>query len=151
MILSFADLAQNLFGMLAEPWRWALRRHRRAVERDRRAHARNFAVGGCRARPLDLHAAIHDLRIGKHLREVVDRARRHADRLELVQKLVARQARGQRAEVSDELGAVREPRLVVDVFFFLGERGLAKPAHSLANCPSLPEAMMMWPSAAGNT
>ena len=149
--LNFADLAQNLCGVLAEPRRGLRRRHRLAVEHDRGAHAGNLAVRGRGARQFEPHAAMNHLRIGEHLLEIVDRTGRHADGFELFQKLGARQARGQCAQLPDQFGAMREPRFVVDIP--LPWRAPARPstAHSLANWPSLPEAMMMWPSATGNT
>ena len=66
-----------------------LRRHRRTVKHDRRAHARDFSGLGGVAGKFELHAAVNHLRVGKNLFEIVDRSRRHADGFELVQKLVA--------------------------------------------------------------
>ncbi len=67
-----------------------------AVEADRRAHAWNLAGFGGRVRPLDLHAARHDLGVGKNLRQIVDRACGYALRLKFSQQLVTRQTRRQR-------------------------------------------------------
>ncbi len=66
-----------------------LRRHRRAIQHDRRAHARHRAglrVIGLR---IDAHAAMLDLRVLEHLIEIVDRPRRHADCFELGEEIVA--------------------------------------------------------------
>ena len=89
----FADLPQNLGGMLAEPRGGAFGRHRRPVDHDRGAHARNRAVLGGGARRVDLHAAVQHLRIGEHLVERVDRPGRNSDRLELGQQVVAPEGR----------------------------------------------------------
>ena len=89
------------------------------------------AVGGRGARPVEPHAAMNHLRIGKDLRQIVDRTRRHADGFELFQKLGARQARGECAQMPDQFGAMRQARFVVDVFFFLGERRLAQDGAQL--------------------
>src|SRR5262249_45016636 len=133
--LGFADLAQNLLGVLAQPRRRALGRHWHAVERDRRTHAWNHAAGGSRAFSRDLHAAMHDLWIGKRLREIVDRACRYADRLELLQERVARELRGELAEMCDQLGAMCQARFVVDEFFLPGEIGLAQHRAQLGELP----------------
>src|SRR3954470_18515817 len=82
--LPLADLFQNLRGVLAEPRRRARGRHRLAVDHDRRADARDGAELGERARQIELHAAVLDMRIVEHLVEIVDRTGRHADRFELV-------------------------------------------------------------------
>ena len=67
-----------------------------AVEADRRAHAWNLAGFGRGIRPLDLHAARHDLGVGENLRQIVDRACGYPLRLEFRQQLVTRQTRRQR-------------------------------------------------------
>src|SRR5215469_18600932 len=87
--LPFADLAQNLGTVLAEPGRWPLRRHRRPVQYDWRANAGNDAALRGRAFQFEPHAAMDDLLIGEHLLQIVNRAGRNADRFELVQKLLA--------------------------------------------------------------
>src|SRR5882757_203880 len=67
------NLPQYLRRMLPQPRRWVFRRHRLAVEHDRRAHARNRAGLGGIAPRVNLHAAMVDLGILEHLIEIVDR------------------------------------------------------------------------------
>src|ERR1700729_412788 len=102
--LCLTDLAQNLLRMLTQSWRRLLGRHRRAVERDRRAHAGDFAVGGPGARPLGLHAARHHLRMGKPLLEFVNRPGRHAGRLVFFQQRLIWKPRREPAQMPDQLG-----------------------------------------------
>ena len=52
-------------------------------------------------------APVFDLRIGKHLRQRVDRPGRNLHGLELVEQIVALHARGSGAELRDQLVAVR--------------------------------------------
>src|SRR5689334_2735781 len=94
--LPFADLLQNLSGVLAEPRRRMLRGHRRTIHHDRRADAGNASALGKGARNIEQHAAMLDVRIREHLVEVVDRAGRHADRLELVGEILHLELQGQR-------------------------------------------------------
>ena len=148
----FADLAQNFGGVFAEARRGALRGHRRAVEHDRGADAGNCAAFGGGAFEFELHAAMDDLRIGEDLIEIVDRTGGNAGGFELVQKLLALELRGQRAELADQFGAMREPALVVLVGRHRSaSSGAPRMPHSLTNWASLPVAMMTRPSATGNS
>ena len=90
------------------------------------------------------------LRIGENLGEIVDRPGRHADGFELVEKLGARHARGQLADALDQLGAVREPRGVVEAGAdaLLGEQPVdrfaaaepaAPPARAAQRAPLPPD------------
>ena len=106
-------------------------RHRLAVDHDRRADAGNGAGLGQGARQVELHAAMLDVRVVEHLIEIVDRAGRHADRFELVGQILHLELHGQRGELADELGAVGEPRLVVDVARVLRQLRRAEHAAQL--------------------
>src|SRR5690349_4292092 len=72
MALPFPDLAQDLRRVLAQLRRRTRRCHRRAVDHDRRAHARNGAALGLLARERELHAAVLHMRVGEYLVERVD-------------------------------------------------------------------------------
>src|SRR4051794_23789926 len=61
--LAFADLFQNLSRVLAEPRGRALRRHRLAIDHDRRADAGDRAQLGEGAWQIELHAAMLDVRV----------------------------------------------------------------------------------------
>src|SRR5215469_13937494 len=128
--LPFADLAQNLGAVLAEPRRWPLRRHRRPVQYDWRANAGNDAALRGRAFQFEPHAAVDDLRIGEHLLQIVDRTRWYAGGFELVQKLFAFPPRGQRAQFADEFGAMADAAFIVFVQVGLGQfRGAENAAQ----------------------
>src|SRR6516162_1928952 len=118
---ALADLPQDLRRVLAEPGRWALRGHRGSVDHDRRAHSGDRSARSRVALELQQHAAMLDLRIGKDLRQGVDRPSRNLHRLELVQKIVALHARGRGAQLRDQLIAAREPILVGEVGRVVGE------------------------------
>src|ERR1700733_3833063 len=67
--LALADLFQNLRRVLAEPRRRMLRRHRLSVHHDRCADAGDAAALGERARQIEQHAAMLDVRVLEHLVE----------------------------------------------------------------------------------
>ena len=92
----FADFFQDFRGMLTELRGAMLGRGAPAVEGDRHAYAWNLAGFGSRVRPLDLQAARHDLRVGKNLRQVIDRACGYPRRLEFRQQILTRQTHRQR-------------------------------------------------------
>src|SRR5580700_9199663 len=58
-----ADLFEEFFGVLAEPRRWAVRGHWRAVEHDGRADAGAGAAFGGGVFQFEPHAAMDDLRV----------------------------------------------------------------------------------------
>src|SRR5215475_12215276 len=80
-----ADLAQNFRRVFAEPRGGALRRHRSTADDDRRAYARDRTGLGCRARRVDPHPAMDDLRVGENLVKGIDRPGWNPYRLELGQ------------------------------------------------------------------
>src|SRR5690606_3747125 len=83
--------------------------------------ARNRAILGGRASRLDLHAAVHHLRIGEHLVERVDRTGRNSDRLELGEQVVAPEGNGPGRQALDQRSAVGKPAGVVLVGWFLSQ------------------------------
>src|SRR5260370_4372150 len=70
--LPLADLAQDFCGVLAELRRGPLRRHGPPADDDRRAYARNLTALCRRARPVDPHAAMYQLRVAESLVETTD-------------------------------------------------------------------------------
>src|SRR5262249_37121754 len=91
---ALADLPQDLRRVLAEPRGRALRGHRGSFDHDRGAHAGDRSTRSRIALEFEPHAPVPELRIGKDLRQRVDRPGRNLHRLELVQKIVALHASG---------------------------------------------------------
>src|SRR6478736_3707374 len=128
---ALADLPQDLRGVLAEPRGGAFRGHRRSIDDDRCAHPRDRPVRGCIALELQPQAPVFDLRIGKDLRQRIDRPGRNLHGLELVEKIVAFHARGGGAELLDQLVAACEPVLVGEVSRVVGEFAFANGGAKL--------------------
>src|SRR5262249_3926799 len=107
----------------ADPRRGALRRHGSTADDDRRAYARDRTGLGRRARRIDPHAAMDDLRVGENLVEGIDRPGWNPYRLELGQQVGAGPAHGQRGQPSDQLLAVLEPIGIRAIARLLGDFG----------------------------
>src|SRR5262249_21314576 len=122
-----ADLAQNFRRMFAKARGGPLRRHGSAADDDRRAHPRNLAALGGRARPLDAHAAVDDLRIGENLVEGIDRSGWNPNRFELLQQVATAPTHGQRREPRNQLVTVSQPIGICAVARLLGDFRL--PQH----------------------
>ena len=148
--LLFADLAQDFGGVFAQPRGGAFGSRRRAVEHDRRAQSGDSAAFGGVAFQVEPHAAMHDLRIGEDLAEIVDRARRNAGAFELVEKIVALELRGQRRQLADQFGAMRQPALIVLIFRHFGDLRLAENAAQLDELAVVAGGDDDSPSATGN-
>ena len=101
---------------------------RRAREAHRARHHRQLARGGMVE--LDAHAARLDLRFLEHLRDIVDRAVRHARRLEQLQPLA-------RAALLEDLG--EQPRQLGAVLHALAVGGEARIASELGAARRLAE------------
>src|SRR5262249_34102780 len=78
---------------------------------------------GRRARRLDPHPAMDDLRVGENLVEGVDRPGWNPYRLELGQQVGAGPAHGQRGQPSDQLLTVLEPIGIRAIARLLGDFG----------------------------
>src|SRR5262249_59901110 len=105
---ALADLPQDLCRVLAEPRGRALRGHRGSVDHDRGAHAGDRSARSPIALEFEPHAPVLDLRIGKDLRQRVDRPGRNLHCLELVEKIIAFHASGCGAELCNQFVAAGE-------------------------------------------
>ena len=64
---------------------------------------------------------MNDLRVGKYLLQIIDRTGRDAGGFQLIQKLFAFHARGQRAQFADQFGATLDPAFIVLIRLVLRE------------------------------
>ena len=92
------------------------------------------------------------LRVGEHLVERVDRSGRHADRFELGQEVVAlRWCRSEPMSRATSASRLASRSCCPCSPGSAPASGSPSTPHSFTNWLSLPVAMMMWPSATGNT
>ena len=148
-----ARVAQDLVRVLAEPRRGRARRPCGSPSMtigERTVGIVPPFAGG--RRQVDPHAARDHLRIGEDLGDGVDRPGRHACALERREQ----RRRGVSATVSaarsgdQDVAVARPGRALVRKSRVVGQlRARRAPRRSCANCPSLPTATMMWPSATG--
>src|SRR5207302_738246 len=113
LAVAFLQHAQHLVRVLAEHRGRGAVFHRRAGKAHRTCHHRQHAGDG--VLELDAYAARLDLRLGEYLRDVVDRAVRHARRFEELDPL------GGFSLLEDVLQQTRDLGAVLDTLAVGGE------------------------------